>query len=95
MVREAASRGQGLQIRGGGTKDFYGRTPVGEVLSVSDHQGVVAYEPSVSLRMGLSGGVFSSFFSGEGLVTRLRGPGRVYLQSRSLEGLASWTNSYL
>ena len=34
-------------------------------------------------------------FGGEGLVTRVTGQGRVYLQTRSLEGLASWTNRYL
>ncbi len=62
---------------------------------IVDTGHLVAYEPTVSLSVGLSGGIFSSFFSGEGLVTRLRGPGRVYLQSRSLEGLTSWTNSYL
>jgi uncharacterized protein (AIM24 family) len=45
--------------------------------------------------LGLAAGLFSSFFSGEGLVLRLRGPGRVYLQSRSLEALASWVNSHL
>ena len=40
-------------------------------------------------------GIFSSFFSGEGLVSRVSGPGKVYLQSRSMAGLASWTNSHL
>ncbi len=62
---------------------------------IVDTGHLVAYEPTVSLRIGLSGGIFSSFFSGEGLVTRVRGPGRVYLQSRSTSGLSSWTNSYL
>ena len=62
---------------------------------VHDSGHLVGYEPGVSLRMGLAGGIFTSLFSGEGLVTRLRGEGRVYLQSRSLGGLVSWTNSYL
>jgi len=62
---------------------------------VVDTGHLVAYEPSVSLRMGLAGGLFSSFFSGEGLVTRVRGPGRVYLQTRALDGLAAWTNGHL
>jgi uncharacterized protein (AIM24 family) len=47
------------------------------------------------LSIGLAGGLFSSLFSGEGLVLKLRGPGRVYLQSRSIEALASWVNSHL
>jgi uncharacterized protein (TIGR00266 family) len=62
---------------------------------VVDTGHLVGYEPTVSLRVGLSGGIFSSFFSGEGLVTRLRGPGRVYLQSRSVGGLVAWTNAKL
>ena len=62
---------------------------------VVDTGHLVAYEPSVSIKMGMAGGLFSSFFSGEGLVTKVKGPGRIYLQSRSLDGLASWTNSHL
>ncbi|NIR59213.1 MAG: glycolate oxidase subunit GlcE [Gammaproteobacteria bacterium] len=45
-VREANAAGRALRIRGGGTKDFYGRTPTGEPLDVADHDGVVAYEPT-------------------------------------------------
>lgn len=63
----------------------------GELIVDTGH--LVAYEPTLSLSMGLAGGLFSSFFSGEGLVTRVRGRGKVYLQSRALSGLAAWTNS--
>ncbi len=35
-----------LCIRGGGSKDWYGNAPRGEVLEVSAHRGIVAYEPS-------------------------------------------------
>lgn len=45
-VRATASRGESLQLRGGGTKDFYGRAPVGEILDSRDYAGVVAYEPT-------------------------------------------------
>tara|TARA_B100000676_G_scaffold59790_3_gene59039 strand:+ start:5809 stop:6462 length:654 start_codon:yes stop_codon:yes gene_type:complete len=62
---------------------------------VVDTGHLVAYEPSVGIKMGMAGGLFSSFFSGEGLVTKVKGPGCIYLQSRSLDGLASWTNSHL
>ena len=62
---------------------------------VIDTGHLVAYEPSVSLKVGMAGGIFSSFFGGEGLVTRVRGPGKVYMQSRSFDGLVSWTNSHL
>ena len=62
---------------------------------VVDSSHLVAYEPSVKLRIGLAGSLLTSFFSREGLVMRLTGPGRVYLQTRSLEGLAAWVNSHL
>lgn len=62
---------------------------------IVDSGHLVAYEPTIGLRAGLAGGIFSSFFSGEGLVTRLSGPGKVYMQSRSLGGLVSWANSHL
>jgi glycolate oxidase FAD binding subunit len=44
-VAEAAARKTKLRIRGGGTKDFYGRAPQGEPLEVSGYSGIVAYEP--------------------------------------------------
>lgn len=62
---------------------------------VVDSGHLVAYEPSIGVRIGMAGGVFSSFFSGEGLVTRVSGPGRIYMQSRSFGGLAAWTNAHL
>lgn len=65
----------------------------GELIVDSGH--LVAYEPTLSLSIGLAGGIFSSIFSGEGLITRVRGRGKIYLQSRALEGLAGWVNSHL
>lgn len=62
---------------------------------IVDTGHLVAYEPTVSLHVGLAGGIFSSFFGGEGLITRVRGPGRIYLQTRSIDGLASWTNGHM
>ena len=62
---------------------------------VVDTGHLVAYEPSIGVKVGMAGGLFSSFFSGEGLVTRVSGPGRIYMQSRSFDGLAAWTNSHL
>lgn len=62
---------------------------------VVDTGHLVAYEPSVAMRVGLSGGIFSSFFGGEGFVSRMSGRGRIYLQSRSIDGLAAWTNGHL
>ena len=54
-IRDAASHGQPLRIRGGGTKDFYGECLQGEVLDTTPTRGVVAYEPSelvVTVRAG-------------------------------------------
>lgn len=45
-VRAAAARRMPLRLRAGGTKDFYGHAPVGEVLDPRGHRGVVAYEPT-------------------------------------------------
>ena len=45
-VRAANSGGNALRIRGGGTKDFYGHAPSGELLDMTAYAGVVSYEPS-------------------------------------------------
>jgi uncharacterized protein (TIGR00266 family) len=88
-----------LKVSGNGRIWFgaYGGIFAREIESeyVVDTGHLVAYEPTVGIKVGMAGGVFSSFFSGEGLVTRLSGPGRVYMQSRSFGGLVSWTNSHL
>jgi uncharacterized protein (TIGR00266 family) len=62
---------------------------------VVDSSHLVAYEPSIGWSLGLSGGLATSVFGGEGLVMRLRGPGRVYLQTRSIDALAAWVNSHI
>ncbi len=46
QVREAGSRHAELDIRGGGTKAFYGESPRGEPLDVTALRGVSSYEPS-------------------------------------------------
>ena len=45
-VRAAASAGTPLLIRGGGSKDFYGEAPVGELLDTAPLAGITSYEPS-------------------------------------------------
>ena len=61
-----------------------------------DSGHLVAYEPSINVPKWNGGEVSSpSFFSGEGLVTKVTGPGRIYMQSRSFGGLAAWTNTHL
>ncbi|MCM8530009.1 MAG: TIGR00266 family protein [Lentisphaeraceae bacterium] len=88
-----------LQISGTG-KLWYGaygglieREVDGEFIVDTSH--LVAYEPQLKLKTQLAGGIFSSFFGGEGLVTRVEGKGRIIIQTRSMHGLASWANGYL
>jgi len=57
---------------------------------IVDTSHLVAYEPQIKLRIKMAGGFFSSLFSGEGLVSRLEGHGKIVIQTRSLDGLASW-----
>lgn len=60
--------------------------------TIVDTSHLVAYDPTVKLHVQLAGGIFSSFFGGEGLVTRLSGSGKYVIQSRSLESLGNWLN---
>lgn len=62
---------------------------------VVDTGHLVGYSPTIKLRLGLAGGVFSSYFGGEGIVSKLEGDGEIYLQTRSIESLANLTNRYL
>ena len=54
-IRAAAASGKPLRIRGGGSKDFYGEPPQGDVLDTRGFTGVTSYEPSelvVTVRAG-------------------------------------------
>ena len=88
-----------LQVSGhgkiwmGGYGGIYTRNIHHEYIVDTGH--ILAYEPTLGISVKLSGGIFSSFFGGEGFVTRMRGQGKVYLQSRSIHGLAQWTNRHL
>ncbi len=70
-----------------------GRAVDGEFIVDTSH--LVTYEPQLKLKVQMAGGIFSSFFGGEGLVTRINGKGNIVIQSRSLEGLKSWLNPRL
>lgn len=51
----AASHNQPLRIRGGGSKDWYGRQPTGDVLDTRAYAGIVNYDPTelvVTVRAG-------------------------------------------
>ena len=45
-VKLAIETSDGLIIKAGGTKDFYGRTVSGNELSIAEHQGIINYEPT-------------------------------------------------
>jgi glycolate oxidase FAD binding subunit len=56
-VRDAAAANVQLRIRGGGTKDFYGEAPQGELLDTRVLEGISSYEPTelvVTARCGTS-----------------------------------------
>lgn len=55
VVRAASAARRPLCLRGGGTKDFYGRAPSGEVFDTRAWSGIVNYEPTelvVTVRCG-------------------------------------------
>ena len=54
-ILAASASGTPLRIRGGGSKDFYGQTPQGDVLDTRPLSGIISYEPSelvVTVRAG-------------------------------------------
>jgi uncharacterized protein (TIGR00266 family) len=62
---------------------------------VVDTGHLVAWEPGLSYTVGGMGGWKQTLFSGEGLVLRLEGRGKVYLQTRHLPALAGWVRPFL
>jgi uncharacterized protein (TIGR00266 family) len=61
----------------------------GEKLTV-DTGHLVAFSEEINFRVTKVGGLKSTFFSGEGLVVELVGPGRVLMQTRSADAFLSW-----
>ena len=45
-IRKAAADRTPLRIRGGGTKDFYGGPPLGDMLDTQVYAGIVEYDPT-------------------------------------------------
>ena len=86
-----------LRVKGNGLVFFgaYGSVVEKEINGeyIVDSGHLLSYPPEMKLSIKLSGGIFSSFFSGEGLVLKLTGNGKVKLQTRSLGGVASWLNT--
>lgn len=64
--------------------------PAGETFII-DNGHLVAWPATMRYRLEkASSGWISSFTSGEGLVCRFEGPGKVYFQSRNTGGFADW-----
>jgi uncharacterized protein (TIGR00266 family) len=60
----------------------------GEFIVDSSH--LVAYDTGIKMNVALSGNLISSVTSGEGFVNKLEGNGRIFLQSRSINGLVGF-----
>ncbi len=93
IAREGLFR---LSVSGEGTVWYgaYGALVEKEITGeyIVDTSHLVAYDPTIELKLQLAGGIFSSFFSGEGLVTRVSGSGKIVVQTRSVSGIAGWLN---
>ena len=61
---------------------------------IVDTSHVVAWEPSLSYSIQGMGGLKSTLLSGEGLVMKFSGNGAIYLQTRTMPGLASWLTPF-
>jgi uncharacterized protein (TIGR00266 family) len=61
----------------------------GEEIKV-DTGNLVAFQSGISYSVEKVGGIKSTILSGEGLVLRLKGPGRLYVQTRSPNTFVGW-----
>jgi len=57
---------------------------------VVDTGHMVAFDESVTYEVGRAGGWKSTLLGGEGLVCKLTGPGRFYMQTRNPQGFIDW-----
>ena len=85
-----------LRVTGGGTLvvSSYGaihplELAAGEPLTV-DTGHLVAFTETIGFNVRRVGGMKSTLFSGEGLVVDLTGPGRLWMQTRSMDAFLAW-----
>lgn len=64
----------------------------GEYIVDTGH--LVAWESTLDYKIGGMGGIKQTLFSGEGLVMRFNGHGRIFMQTRHLNSFASWLAGY-
>ena len=65
----------------------------GELVVDTGH--LVAWEPTLDYKIGGMGGLKQTMFSGEGLVMRFSGRGKLWLQTRTLPHTAGWITPFL
>ena len=65
----------------------------GELVVDTGH--LVAWEPSLDYAIAGMGGIKQTLFSGEGLVMRFTGRGKIWLQTRTLPHTAGWITPFL
>lgn len=61
---------------------------------VVDTGHVVGWEPQLEWTIEGMGNLFSTIFSGEGLVIKFNGKGKIWLQTRHVTGLVGWLTGY-
>ncbi len=58
---------------------------------IVDNGHIVAFTEGLEYNMTTVGGLKSAFFSGEGVVCKFTGKGKIWIQSRLVPAFASWT----
>ena len=64
----------------------------GEYIVDTGH--IVAFDPSLNYSIEKIGGLKSLFLSGEGLVCRFKGSGKLYIQTRNQNSFAAWADKF-
>ncbi len=101
MVRGFFSGESLFLIRCSGTGDLWFNT-YGAIIPIDvtgrelvvDTGHIVAFTEGLTYDISRIGGYKSLFFSGEGLVCRFNGQGRVWIQSRKLPAFVSWIRPF-
>lgn len=87
-----------LKVSGTGDLFFSSFGAIHEVdvdgMYIVDTGHIVAFEPSLEYHIDKVGGLKSLFLSGEGLVAKFSGKGKLYLQTRNQNSFASWANTW-
>ena len=85
--------GQGtVFLNGFGAIETVTLLPEQEIMVDNTH--LIAWDDTVTYTMGKGGSSWTSaVLAGEGLVARMKGPGRVWMQTRTPHGFADWLTS--